>query len=69
MVAVSDDLEVRELQEQARQLVGLAFRLSQEIDRAVDDLQEFVPRATMQEGKDTRDPGAGPYYGVERRRD
>lgn len=69
MVAVSDDLEVRELQEQARQLVGLAYRLSLEIDRTVDDLQEFVPRATMQEDEDTRDPGAGPYYGVERRRD
>jgi hypothetical protein len=63
---VSDDEEVRELQAQARQLVGLAYRLSKDIDKTVDTLRDFAPRATL---IDRRRADAPPYYGEERRSD
>lgn len=66
VVEMTDDEELRELSQQVRDIVGLAYRLARDIDRTVDGLTQFVPRATMIE---RRNPSQPPYQGVERRRD
>lgn len=63
----NDDADVQELLQHTRQLVGIAYRLSQDIDRAVDDLTEFSSNPGMMY-RDRRDKGSAPYTGTERRR-
>lgn len=61
VVVASEDPEVAELTAQVRDIVGLAYRLSKDIDKTVDDLSGFTPKI------ERRTPSATTYIGEERR--